>query len=83
MAGRTEGIRRMADRLLNFHVYSWPEGKRAPLDAAEWRTYFAAAESMAGEHCALLEFVKDDSPEQFRRDARTLIDLLERGLKNG
>ena len=75
---RCEGIRMMGDRILNFHVYSWPDGKRGPLNAAEWQYYFDAAAGLEGEHCALLEFVRDDSPDQFKSDARTLLDLTER-----
>lgn len=80
---RTEGIRMMGDRLLNFHVYSWPDGKRGPLNAAEWQYYFDAAKEADIQRCALLEFVRDDSVEQFRQDARTLLNLLESGEKNG
>ena len=80
---RTEGIRMMGDRLLNFHVYSWPDGKRGPLNAAEWQYYFDAAKEADIQRCALLEFVRDDSVEQFRQDARILLNLLESGEKNG
>lgn len=54
------------------HVFSWAEnGARLPLAAREdlWRPVFAALP--AGCH-ALLEFVRDDSPEVFARDAATL-----------
>ena len=74
---RAEGIRLMGGRLLNFHVYSWPDGRRGPLNAAEWQYYFDAAGALTGERCALLEFVRDDDPDQFRRDARTLLELLQ------
>jgi len=80
---RTEGIRMMGDRLLNFHVYSWPDGKRGPLNAAEWQYYFDAAKEADIQRCALLEFVRDDSVEQFRQDTKTLLNLLESGEKNG
>ncbi len=80
---RTEGIRRMGGRLLNFHVYSWPDGKRGPLNAAEWQYYFEAAGGTGGPRCALLEFVRDDSPDQFRADAQTLLNLLKGGGFNG
>lgn len=74
---RAAGIRLMGDRLLNFHVYSWPDGKRGPLNAAEWQYYFDAAAGLSGERCALLEFVRDDSVDQFRSDAETLLKLTE------
>lgn len=80
---RAQGIALMGDRLLNFHVYSWPDGKRGPLNAAEWQYYLDAASGMGGTHCALLEFVRDDTEEQFRADAQTLLNLLESGEYDG
>ena len=80
---RTDGIRMMGERLLNFHVYSWPDGKRGPLNAAEWQYYFDAARDIGGTHGALLEFVRDDTVEQFCADAKTLIDLIESGANHG
>lgn len=74
---RTEGIRLMGDRLLNFHVYSWPDGKRGPLNAAEWQYYLDAAAGLHGERALMLEFVRDDSPDQFRADAAVLVQLTE------
>ena len=76
---RVQGIAMMSSRLLNFHVYSWPDGKRGPLNAAEWQYYLDAAADMGGTHCALLEFVLGDTAEQFRADAKTLLNLLESG----
>ena len=80
---RADGIRLMGDRLLNFHVYSWPDGKRGPLNAAEWQYYFDAAALIGGTRCALLEFVRDDSPEQFRSDAAVLVQLTESENRHG
>ena len=80
---RTAGIRMMGGRLLNFHVYSWPDGRRGPLNAAEWQYYFDAAAELGGTRCALLEFVRDDSVEQFRQDAETLIKLTESENRHG
>ena len=80
---RTAGIRQMGERLLHFHVYSWPDGKRGPLNAAEWQYYLDAAEGLQPERCALMEFVRDDTVEQFRQDAKTLINLLESGEEHG
>ena len=80
---RVQGIRMMSDKLLNFHVYSWPDGKRGPLNAAEWQYYLDAAANMGGTHCALLEFVVGDTEDQFRADAKTLLNLLESGEFDG
>lgn len=77
-AQRVEGVKLLGDRLVNYHVYSWPDGKRGPLNAAEWAYYLDAAEC-GGSHYALLEFVRDNTPEQFADDAARLIDLLHNG----
>lgn len=77
-AQRVEGIRLLGERMVNFHVYSWPDGKRGPLNAAEWAYYLDAA-NCGGSHYALLEFVRDNTPEQFADDAARLIDLLHNG----
>ncbi|MGN0746949.1 MAG: sugar phosphate isomerase/epimerase family protein [Aristaeellaceae bacterium] len=77
-AERVEGIRLLGDRLVNYHVYSWPDGKRGPLNAAEWKLYLDAA-VCGGSHFALMEFVRGDTPEQFAEDAARLIDLMHNG----
>lgn len=81
-AQRVEGIRRLGDRLTNMHVYSWPDGKRGPLNSAEWAYYLDACQC-GGSHFALLEFVKDNTPEQFADDASRLKALLENGGYHG
>ena len=77
-AQRVAGIRLLGDRLVNCHVYSWPDGTRGPLNQAEWKLYLDAA-TCGGSHFALLEFVRDNSPEQFASDAARLIDLIVHG----
>lgn len=62
------------DYLSNIHVFQWRGANvRYPLSEgrAEWAGYLAAA----GEACGacILEFVKDDSPEQFAGDAAELL----------
>jgi 3-dehydroshikimate dehydratase len=64
-------------RLVGLHVFQWNvgNGDREPLadGQALWRKYLAAAKSSLPEDSfALLEFVKDDSPDQFLRDAQIL-----------
>ena len=77
-AERVEGIRLLGNRLANVHVYSWPDGKRGPLNAAEWKLYLDAVQC-SGSHYALLEFVRDNTEEQFASDANTLNDLIHNG----
>lgn len=77
-----EVIQLLGDRLVNMHVYSWPDGKRGPLNAAEWKLYLDAAQC-GGSHCALMEFVRDNTEEQFASDAKTLNDLIRNGEYDG
>ncbi len=53
----------------------WPEDFfRHPLGegAERWKAYFEVVRAGGREHFALLEFVKDDSPEQVIADAKSL-----------
>jgi len=71
-------LKQVLPRLANLHVYQWTrrgmELLRYPLadGAAVWPRYLAEASGDSAPHWALLEYVRDDSPEQFLRDAATL-----------
>jgi len=80
------GINSILPWLWNLHVYAWkaaPPGQeqasRLALVEAEraWIDYFQCAAATGQEHDALLEFVKDDSPELFLQDADELLRLLK------
>ncbi len=63
------------------HVFSWGPGgfeDRLPLAARPdlWKPVLAELARDGAERHALLEFVRDDSPEQFREDAKTLLGYL-------
>jgi sugar phosphate isomerase/epimerase len=60
--------------LSNIHAYSWESRNRLPLadKAEDWRKYLEAAKKAKGDLYCLLEHMKDDSPDQFLRDAETL-----------
>ncbi len=66
----------------NVHCFHWwPSAReRRPLQEGEqdWRLYLARLAALPGERQVSLEFVRDDSPEQFRRDAATLRAWLAR-----
>jgi len=73
---RLRGLRGLLPWLTNVHVFHWrmPDRARLPLsdDEALWRERLRVA-AEAGRHiAALLEFVRDDDPEQFLRDAAAL-----------
>jgi len=89
-ADGVEGLRAMLPRLGTIHVFNWPKGPdgrtvRRPLAEAVdvWREYFDAAAADGQDHVALLEFVKDDSVEQFLADAQVLRGLLNGDSKTG
>ncbi len=67
--------------LAGMHVYAWDNGNRLPLSEHYdiWRQYFIRAKS-AGDCFALLEFVENDSPESFLRDAAALKALQKETL---
>ena len=85
---RMESLTALKPHLLNLHVFHWTfddEGgtkafddavTRRPLEegADEWAHYFN--EISATARYALLEFVPDDSTEQFLRDAATLLKVV-------
>ncbi|XVV07032.1 sugar phosphate isomerase/epimerase family protein [Actinosynnema sp. CA-248983] len=69
-------------RLFAVHAFSWgPDGftERLPLAARAdlWRPVLDLLDEDGHDRHVLLEFVPDDSPEAFRRDAATLLSWLE------
>jgi len=73
---RMAGLKAVLPWLSHLHVFWWQEEprKRLPLasGAEEWRKYFHAVASSGKDSYAFLEFVRDDSPECFLKDAGTL-----------
>jgi 3-dehydroshikimate dehydratase len=75
-----EGLDAVSDYLSNAHVFHWAVSSptavanRRPLaeGAGVWRQYLERIAATDREHFALLEFVRDDAPEQFLADARIL-----------
>ncbi|MBR7078325.1 MAG: hypothetical protein IKI41_06240 [Clostridia bacterium] len=71
-----EALRLTKKHLACCHVFAWEKGdRRLPLkvQADEWTKYAKAA----GDVPFLLEFVKNDDPEQLAEDAKTLREILE------
>ncbi len=69
----------LAPRLSHLHVYHWDSTReRCPLSAGaeRWQKFIEAAQQSPGDRYAMLEFVKDDEPENFLRDAATLREWL-------
>lgn len=78
-------LQMLGDRLANIHVFNWDEaGGRHPLKDAKdfWRPLLTVAQSLQLRMpvpSAMIEFVKDDNPEQFVADARELGAMLLAG----
>lgn len=75
------GLEAVLSDLTNVHVFHWTNdgADRHPLKegAEKWTTYLQTVRSTGREHFALIEFVKGDTPEMFREDARTLKEWLQ------
>lgn len=89
-AYRMDGLKRLANRVLNMHVFYWQfrpgagtwaeSTDRRPLEEAsnDWQNYFNVPMDSSYTHYALMEFVRDDSAEQFLRDASTLKEIIKK-----
>lgn len=64
--------------LSNVHVFTWAGHDKFPLADGEkrWRRYIDILRSHKGTHHMLLEFVCDDTTDQFYRDSETLLSWL-------
>lgn len=71
-----DGLRAVLPRVSTVHVFHWwpTPAERHPLaDGAErWAHFLPLLRQAPGDRYALLEFVKDDAPEMFLRDAAVL-----------
>ncbi len=68
------GLDAMRPWLSNVHLYHYAEGKRMTLSegAAAWAEYLPHIAATGRTHYAMIEFVKEDSPDNFLLDAATL-----------
>lgn len=71
-------IRAVLPYVSNVHVFTWDAKGRYPLADGErmWREYIDILSASGRDHHLLLEFVCDDTIEQFYRDAETLLRWL-------
>jgi 3-dehydroshikimate dehydratase len=77
-AQHMESLTSILPWLTHVHVQATYDGQRVPLasQADEWRRLLTYVLSAGHCHTAMLEFVRDDSPEQLLADTVTLQDLL-------
>ncbi|NLG81176.1 MAG: TIM barrel protein [Bacilli bacterium] len=71
---RCEDLQQVYPYLSNLHVFEWEGWTRLPLEQGidNWRTYLSKIPNSEKVHYAMLEFVQNDSPEQFLQDAEIL-----------
>lgn len=74
-----QGLEEVVDHVSNMHVFHWAKGRRMALSDGEkdWRHYLSKLWRTKRDHYALIEFVQDDLPSKFERDAETLLGILE------
>ena len=75
-----EGLDNILPWLLNIHVFHWgKDNERLCLadGRAAWERYLAKARSTGQNHFAMLEFVREDEPNNFLQDALTLKQWLQ------
>jgi hypothetical protein len=71
---RKDGLNKVLYWLTNLHVFSWGKDVRYPLVQleSEWKEYFNIVSNLEDDRYAMIEFVKNDDPNQFIEDAKTL-----------
>ena len=82
VARRGESLRGVLPWLNHVHVFHWPRrGERVALEegSGDWGAYLNVLREEGKECPMLLEFVRGDDPEQFRRDARTFRSWIGQG----
>ena len=81
-AENAAALEAMAPWLTNLHVQHMAtvngESRRVPLTKGRdaWRRYLEIASKAPGDRYALIEFVRDNDPEQLVKDARALVKWL-------
>jgi 3-dehydroshikimate dehydratase len=80
---RRESLETLLPYVTNVHVFQWhpnhPQPQvRYPLadGAADWQPYLESLRTSGRNHALMIEFVRDDNPDNFREDAKTLLNWL-------
>ena len=78
MEERIKGLDLLGTKLLNLHIYYWPNGTRRPLSEGidVWKTYLSHVNQQQ-DRFGLLEFVMGNTEAQFLEDAQILKNLLK------
>lgn len=74
---RLESIEELAPWLTHIHVFHWNYTDKLPFSEGliEWERYLRQLKTDNGTRYLLMEFVKDDKPDQFLADAKALRKL--------
>jgi 3-dehydroshikimate dehydratase len=77
--GRISGLRAVKPWLSHIHAFHWVNREKLELAKGEneWRRYLEEISKVPGDRYVMLEFVRNDSPEQFIEDAQTLKRLVD------
>ena len=78
---KVQGLEMILPWLSNVHVFNWVgdyERRELSQGYDKWAKYFDIISKAQGDRYALMEFVKDDDPEQLIKDARVLKEWLSR-----
>ncbi|NMB96321.1 MAG: sugar phosphate isomerase/epimerase [Clostridiaceae bacterium] len=69
-----EGLNKIIPWLTNVHTFYWVNRARRPLEEGidVWIDYMKVIKQAKGDRYSMIEFVKDDTPEQFLKDSEAL-----------
>ena len=77
----TAGLRAVMDKVYYMHVFHWWPDRAHQMPLAEgedaWRTYLQVLHEAGRDSWAMMEYVPDNSPESYLRDARVLQSWLD------
>ncbi len=73
-----DGLKQIIPWIGNIHAFWWDKYERLPLaeGIGTWKKYMEVIRGAKGNRFCMLEFVKDDAPEQFLRDAEALKQIV-------
>jgi 3-dehydroshikimate dehydratase len=76
---KLDGLRAVLSKLTNVHIFYWEGRNKRPLieGVDKWRAYIEILQKEQKERYVMIEFVKDDSEEQFLEDAAALKKVVQ------
>lgn len=78
---RLASLKAVLPWLTNVHVFHWTAERRPLAEGLpQWRRYLQVIKSTGRDHALMLEFVKDDQPQNLLSDAETLKNLINNSV---